>query len=165
MMVQGEFGETYRHGFVRTIRLLRSRGASIDQAEDIAQSAWLQGWRKLGQLRNNGLLVTWINAIAINFYYRSGKNEARYQELSGFEVCDSLGINSISLDVAKILKISRPRDRSLFEQQLAGLTIQEIADQQGISTTATRLRLFRARRAVRAKCVNDPTTSHDQVAS
>jgi DNA-directed RNA polymerase specialized sigma24 family protein len=164
MMAEFEFGAIYESGFVRTVRVLRGRGASADQAEDIAQSAWLQGWRKLDQLRDSGLIIGWINTIAINFYRRIGKDDARYQELSGFEVCGSSGINSISLDVAKILKNCHPRDRNLFEQQLAGLTTQEIADRQGISPTAARLRLFRARRVVRTKCMNDLARSRDQIA-
>jgi DNA-directed RNA polymerase specialized sigma24 family protein len=63
-MTQEGFGQAYRQGFVRTVRLLRSRGASADHAEDVAQNAWLQGWRKLNQLRDDGMIEGWVNAIA-----------------------------------------------------------------------------------------------------
>jgi len=143
------YGQAYRHGFVRTVRLLRSRGASVDCAEDVAQTAWLQGWQKLNQLRDEGMIVSWVNAIAINFHRRGCRREARYQALP--ELCGHIGIDLAPLDTAKILKFCRPGDRILFEHQLGGLTTQEIATEQGVSTTAIRIRLLRARRAVRAR--------------
>jgi RNA polymerase sigma-70 factor (ECF subfamily) len=150
MMTQTEYGQLYQMGFVKTVRLLRCRGASMSQAEDLAQSAWMQGWRKLDQLREEGMLQAWINTIALNYHRRSGPREARYEELSGSEVSNGLGIESAPLDVAKILNLCQSRDRTLFEHQLAGLTTREVADKQGVSETAIRIRLFRARRHVRA---------------
>jgi DNA-directed RNA polymerase specialized sigma24 family protein len=55
------------------------------------------------------------------------------------------------VDAAKILKFCPPGDRVLFEQQLGGLTTKEIAKTHGVSATAIRIRLFRARRAVRTR--------------
>ncbi len=71
-MTQDEFGSIYQTGFDRTVRLLRCRGASFDQAEDISQSAWAQGWRKIDQLRDHRLLMGWINTIAINLHRAKG---------------------------------------------------------------------------------------------
>jgi RNA polymerase sigma factor (sigma-70 family) len=150
MMTQTEYGQIYQKGFASTVRLLRCRGASLDQAEDLAQAAWLQGWRKLDQLRDKERLVSWIYTIALNYHRRNGPNEARYQELSGFELSTGLGIESAPLDIAKILTICRPKDRRLFEHHLAGLTAREAAEKQGVSETAIRIGLLRARRNVRA---------------
>jgi len=148
-MTQDGYGKAYRQGFVRTVRLLRSRGASMDSAEDVAQTAWLQGWQKLDQLRDEGMIVSWVNAIAINYHRRGCRREARYQALP--DLCGRIGIDLAPLDTAKILKFCRPGDRILFEHQLGGLTTKEIAHTQGVSTTAIRIRLLRARRAVRAR--------------
>lgn len=150
MITQADYGEAYRFGYSRTVRLLRSRGAAVDYAEDIAQTAWLQGWRKLDQLRNECALAGWINTIALNLHYRVGPHEAQYVALQDFEVPDKLGTDSACLDVAKILNICRPKDRRLFEFQLDGFTAQEIARNEGVSATAIRLRILRARRDVRA---------------
>ena len=150
-MTCDEYGQMYQKGFLRTVRLLQGHGASMNHAEDLAQTAWLQGWRKLDQLRDRSLLTGWINTIAINCYRREGPREARFDALSGFEVSTSLGIDSTALDIVTILKACPLRDRTLFEQQLDGLSIQEIADEQGISATAMRIRLLRARRATRRR--------------
>ena len=149
-MTQEGYGQAYRKGFVRTVRLLRSRGASMDYAEDMAQTAWLQGWKKLDQLRDEGMIVSWVNAIAINYHRRGLRTQARYQALT--DLCGHIGIDLAPLDTAKILKFCRPGDRILFEHQLGGLTTQEITPpNHGVSTTAIRIRLLRARRAVRAR--------------
>ena len=147
-MTQDEYGQAYQQGFGRTVRLLRSRGASVDSAEDVAQAAWLRGWQKLDQLRDEGTIVNWVNAIAVNYHRRGGRAEARYQALP--ELCGHIGIDLAPLDAEKILKFCRPMDRILFEQQLGGFTAKGIAKKRGVSASAIRIRFLRARRAVRA---------------
>ena len=147
-MTQDGYGQAYQRGFTRTVRLLRSRGAPMDYAEDVAQAAWLRGWQKLDQLRDEGMIVSWVNAIAINYHRRGSQIEARYEALP--ELCGHMGINVAVLDAAKILNLCRPRDRMLFEQQMGGLTTQEIAKKQGVTATAIRIRFLRARRNARA---------------
>ncbi len=148
-MTQEAFGQAYRQGHVKTVRFLRSRGASLHDAEDAAQSAWLQGWQKIHQLRDEGMIGRWINTIAVNYHRRGMSRQARYQELT--DRCGQVGMDLAPLDTAKILECCRPADRVLFEHQLSGLTTQEIAQQQRVTTTAIRIRLLRARRAVRAR--------------
>ena len=147
-MTQERYEQAYQHGFVKTVRLLRSRGASRDDAEDVAQAAWLKGWQKLEQLRDEGAIVGWINTIAVNRHRRASLKQTRDQVLLR-DVCGQIGIDSAPLDAAKILNHCRPRDRVLFEQQLVGLTTQEIAATQGVTATAIRIRFLRARRAIR----------------
>jgi len=147
-MTQEAYGQAYRKGYALTVRLLRSRGASTDSAEDLAQAAWLRGWQKREQLRDARLVVSWVNTIALNYHRRGIKTEARFQALS--EICGHIGIDLAPLEATRILKVCRPLDRTLFEQQLSGLTTKEIATKQGVSETAIRIRFSRARRAVRA---------------
>jgi RNA polymerase sigma-70 factor (ECF subfamily) len=125
----------------------------MDRAEDVAQAAWLQGWQKLDQLRNEGMIGSWINAIAINYHYRRSQQESRYQTLT--DIQGNVGVDLAppyiaKMDTAKILKLCRPSDRILFQHQLSGLNTNEIARKQRVSATAIRIRLLRARRAVRA---------------
>jgi hypothetical protein len=81
------------------------------------------------------MVVSWVNAIAVNYHRRGSHDQARYQALP--ELCGHVGIDLAPLDAAKILTYCRPRERALFEQQLGGLTTQEIAKKQGF-----RLRRF-----------------------
>src|SRR5579864_5392583 len=147
-MTQDGYGEAYQKGFSKTVRLLCSRSASADDAQDLAQAAWLQGWHKLDQLRDEATVLSWVNTIAINYHRRYLQTEARFRPLH--ELCGRVGVDAAPLEAAKILKYCRPKDRLLFAQQLDGLTMPEIAQKQGVSPATIRLRLFRARRAVRA---------------
>src|ERR1700689_3952461 len=100
-MTQEGYGQAYQQGFGRTVRILRSRGASMHHAEDVAQSAWLQGWQKLDQLRDEGMIVSWVNAIAVNYHRRGSRHEARYQALT--DLCGQVGMDLAPIETAKIL--------------------------------------------------------------
>lgn len=146
-MTQTGYGEAYRQGFVRTVRLLRSRGASADCAEDLAQAAWVQGWQKLDQLRDERMILKWINTIAINYHRREVRFQSRFLTL--FDICGPAGLDSPRMDTANILTLCCHRDRMLFQQLLVGLTTKEIAEKRGVTPTAIRIGIMRARRAVR----------------
>ena len=49
----------------------------------------------------------------------------------------------------RVLKSCRPSERILFEQRMQGATTEEIARDQGVTETAIRIRLMRARRSAR----------------
>ena len=59
------YGEAYQRGFDRTIRLLLSRGARNECAREAAQAAWAKGWERINQLRNESVVTTWVNTIAL----------------------------------------------------------------------------------------------------
>lgn len=147
-MTREEFGAAYEEGRMRTVRFLRSRGAEWDLATDISQMAWMRGWERLAQLRERNLLVTWVNTIALNLYFRALHDERRQVALQ--EPRYSCGfLNWAAIDLSRILDGCRVSDRALLEAQLNGFTAKEIAGETGTSETAVRLRLLRARRAAR----------------
>lgn len=148
-MNRDEYGQAYQRGFELTIRLLLSRGAPRDIAREVAQAAWTRGWERLNQLRNDSLVVTWVNTIALNVYRTALRSEPAYQTLP--ELRCKEGVNLAAIDVARILKVCRPGDRILLEQQMRGVTAEEIAQERGVSETAIRIRLLRARRAARLR--------------
>jgi DNA-directed RNA polymerase specialized sigma24 family protein len=60
-------------------------------------------------------------------------------------------VNLGAIDLERFLAWCRPSDRQLFEDYLQGYPIEEIARKQGISYTAVRIRLLRARRSVQSR--------------
>jgi RNA polymerase sigma-70 factor (ECF subfamily) len=153
-MTQESYGQAFQSGFGKTVRLLLSRGASKDKAEDAAQSAWLRGWERLHQLRDETMVVSWVNTIAINVHRRTSQREGRYEALPEF--CGQASIDLAAIDAARILTLCQPRDRILLEQRMVGLTTEEMAGKLGVTPAAVRIRLLRARRAARA-CVEART--------
>lgn len=79
-MTRSAFGQAYQAGFERTIRFLISRGAGRDGAQEAAQAAWVRGWERLHQLRNDDMLLTWVNTIALNIYRRVLQTEERFHQ-------------------------------------------------------------------------------------
>jgi RNA polymerase sigma factor (sigma-70 family) len=143
------YGQAYQRGFDRTIRLLLSRGARIDCAREAAQAAWAKGWERIGQLRNESVVTTWVNTIALNCYRSVARSENHQLPLTDLETTASVNWNFIDLD--RFLALCRPSDRQLFDDYLQGYPLEEIADRHGISYTAARIRLLRARRAVQSR--------------
>jgi DNA-directed RNA polymerase specialized sigma24 family protein len=157
-MTREEYGQAYQVGFNLTIRLLLSRGAERERAREVAQAAWTRGWERLSQLRNDSLVGTWVNTIALNVYRSILRSEPVYQTLP--ELSTKAGVDLAAIDVARILKKCRPRDRVLLEEQMRGATAEEIARKQGVSETAIRIRLLRARRAARKRAEKHAVQLH-----
>jgi RNA polymerase sigma factor (sigma-70 family) len=115
----------------------------------MAQAAWARGWERVNQLRNESLILTWINAIALNCYRSSLRKSPQLEQLP--EIPSPASINLAAIDIEQILDKSTPRDRALFRKFLQGSTTREIAEEQRVSQTAIRLRFLRARREARER--------------
>jgi RNA polymerase sigma-70 factor (ECF subfamily) len=146
-MTSTAYGEAYRAGFDRTVRFLMSRGAASDGAVEAAQAAWVRGWERLYQLRDEKMVLTWVNTIALNVYRGLLRKEKPVVPLR--ERHRQFEIDLAPIDVGIILTSCRRRERALLDLQLQGIKADEIADQRGVSKTAIRIRLMRARRSVR----------------
>lgn len=154
MINRADYGNAYQGGFERTVRFLSSRGVGPDVAEEIAQEAWVVGWERIGQLRKEELLRTWVNTIALNLYRRSTCVEKRKLPLD--ENAGRTSLNTAAIDVAHVLRSCSPADRVLLLQQLRGFTTSEMARGTHASETAVRLRLMRARRSARSMIEASP---------
>lgn len=146
-MTREEYGNAYQRGFNLTVRFLVSRGLSYDSAQETAQAAWAKGWERLGQLRDSNMVLTWMNSIALNIHRSYIRREPLTQALP--ELSTSPKINLAAIDVRRILKCCKHNDRMVLQRHyLEGYKVQEIAQQQGWTETAVRIRLLRARRTV-----------------
>lgn len=149
-MSREEYGQAYQRGFEMTVRFLISRGVERDRAHEVAQAAWVRGWERLGQLRNERMVTTWVNTIALNVFRTLVRREPMNQTLLEQQHTTE-GIDFAAIDVARVLTLCRPCDRRLLEQSMSGATTAEIAGEQGVSKTAIRIRLLRARRDARSR--------------
>ena len=147
-MTVEEYGKSYERGFKLTVRFLGSRGLCGDAAEETAQAAWVKGLERLGQLRDKKLVVTWVNSIALNVY-RSFKRTPPFQELPELSVPPQ--VNLAAIDVDRVLHFCKASEQLMLRlRYLEGFGIKDIAQQEGRTQSAVRLRLLRARRSARA---------------
>jgi DNA-directed RNA polymerase specialized sigma24 family protein len=149
-MTRDGYGQAYQRGFDLTVRFLLSRGVHRDSANEVAQAAWVKGWERLAQLRNEGLVLTWVNTIALNVYRSLIRREPMNQMLLD-QPDKTMSIDLAAIDINRVLTFCRPSNRRLLEQCMRGVTTAEIAREQGVSETAIRIRLLRARRDARSR--------------
>jgi DNA-directed RNA polymerase specialized sigma24 family protein len=148
MMTRDEYGDAYQGGFIRTVKFLVHRGVPRAVAPEVAQSAWATGWEKLGQLRSDAMVLVWVNSIAINTYRQRLRGAPVLEDLSDLPGPDQ---NLAWIEVVQLLRLCQPCERVLLERQLMGETPSEIANSCGVTQTAMRLRLLRARRRIRSQ--------------
>lgn len=147
-MTRSDYGRAYEQGFHPTVRFLVSKGVPRDWAEETAQAAWTRGWERIDQLRDEEIVRTWVNTIALNIYRRVTHIDSRKEPLMDRAIKPDPGAASIEL--SSLLDSCCPSDRLLLLFQLHGFTTSEMARQIGVTKAAVRIRLMRARRSARS---------------
>lgn len=148
-MTREGYGKAYQGGYDATLRFLLSRGVPWESAAEVTQEAWAKGWERIEQLRNENMVLSWVNTIALNAHRRRIRDEPAWQAVP--EIGTMPAINLAAIDIARILRVCCPGDRKLLGEQLNGLTPREIARARGVTELAVRVRLVRARRAARLR--------------
>lgn len=146
-MEGASFADAFEKGFVGTRRFLLSRGAGADEAEEIAQAAWVRGWEYRKQLRDPELIGFWVNSIARNLF-RARFRSVTLTSLEGIDPSYRMGFEK-SLDLQRMLDRCGKRDKNLLQKTLAGYSAEELAETEGISATGIRVRLLRVRQSLR----------------
>ena len=145
------FAKAYETASKSTIHFLTSRGIPIDTAAECAQAAWVTGWERLVQLRDDSFLISWVNVIALNYSRKAMKKATYHVEWTpARELGEEMNLSAI--DIAQILHSCTPRERTVLEGQLMGRSAQELAAEAGMTESAMRIRCMRARRAARQRC-------------
>jgi|SRR5579871_6434047 len=140
------YAEAFESGYRATRRFLLSRGAPIEDAEEIAQAAWARGWEYRDQLRDPNLVGYWVNSIARNLFRARFRSPAT---LPIDNVNPSYTMDLDLLEVQRLLDRCPARDRALLEKSLEGYSAEEIAQTAGITPTGIRVRLLRLRNNLR----------------
>jgi RNA polymerase sigma factor (sigma-70 family) len=158
-MLGDDYAEAFENGFISTRRFLLARGAAMEEAEEIAQAAWVRGWEYREQLRDPGLVSFWVNSIARNLF------RARFRAPLETEIEDNNAAYTLDLDaieIGRLLDRCPKRDRLLLERSLEGYSAEEIARTEGITPTGIRVRMLRIRQMLREK-LQLPLTTRAEV--
>jgi RNA polymerase sigma factor (sigma-70 family) len=145
-MQRDDYADAFESGYCATRRFLLARGAPIEDAEEIAQAAWVRGWEYRNQLRDPGLVGYWVNSIARNLL------RARFRRPLTTPIEDLNPSYTMDLDLIELNRMLEhcPRnDRALLKRSLEGYSAEEIARSAGITSTGIRVRLLRIRQSLR----------------
>ncbi len=143
------FADAYMKGYRMTVRFLLAKGANVDTAEELAQSAWARGWEAREQLHLENRILPWVNSIA---YHRFCNDQRRARHVELTEITDPKTPSAATaLDAAALLNRCSPFDKTLLTQRyMDGMELKEIAAIQGLSEIAVRVRIHRCRCCLRA---------------
>lgn len=140
-----------------------------DDARDVVQEAYLRAYRSLSKFRGDAAFTTWLYRITANAAYtymrRRGRNRA--ESLEGIEEPESTGPRPE--EVSQNLSLRGQLTRRLLElppEQRAVVVMKDvydlphdvIAEELGISVTAAKVRLHRARKRLRAALESEGVT-------
>src|SRR5438876_1075715 len=152
-MKRNEYADAFQKGYSATRRFLLSRGAALEEAEEIAQAAWVRGWEYREQLRDPSLVGYWVNSIARNLFRARFRTPVPASlDCPGCSVDPSYCMNvEDQVEVNRILERCSARDRALLEKSLEGYSAEEIARTEGITSTGIRVRMLRIRQGLRAQ--------------
>lgn len=143
-----DFARAYERYYGRTIRLLCTKGLRIEDAQEFAQLAWARAWERRVQLRRPCQLASWVSTIAINEFRTHLRHNGREQQLETQDApCEPAVITRRLIDQ---LLSGNARYGSILEAfYLFGYSADEIAKLHNTSGVAIRVRLARARAAIR----------------
>jgi RNA polymerase sigma-70 factor, ECF subfamily len=156
------FDELVRRTFVETFTLARRLTGNEEDARDVVQEAYLRAWKGIGKFRGDAAFYTWLYRITANtastHVHRRRRQRAEPFE-DGFEPIDARAEEQVSqgAESAETLdRISQALDglpaklRSVVVlKDVYDLSHEDIAEELGITVSAAKVRLHRARRKLR----------------
>lgn len=142
----------------RFLNFLTARVGSPDDAEEILQDAFVRGLQKVGQLRDDESAVAWFyrllrNAVIDHYRRRSAAQkafDAVAREAEGDSNFDADLERSVCECVNDLVPLLKPEYSELIRRvDLGGANVSAVAHEIGISPGNARVRLHRARAALR----------------
>ncbi len=146
--------------------LFRVLGTNRDM-DDLMQETFVQVFRSLRGYRGEARLATWIDRIAVRvaYHYIAGRKRAALLDVSD---ADPAGAPPEPRLVARegvrrlyaVLAELSPSSRIAFALHVIdGRPMAEVAAATGASVTATKVRVWRARRVLERRAAADPILS------
>ncbi|MDH3426154.1 MAG: sigma-70 family RNA polymerase sigma factor [Acidimicrobiia bacterium] len=130
-------------------------------AADVSQEAFIRAWRALPKFRGDAQFGTWLYRIVVNTAWTLRKRSQRHQaapiDEGALNVRDT-GISPEQWGEGALLRVSLQRELDqlgpgqravVVMKDVYGYSHDEVAEALGISVTAAKVRLHRARKRLR----------------
>jgi RNA polymerase sigma-70 factor (ECF subfamily) len=156
------FDEIVRRTYVDLFTLAVRLTGNEEDARDVVQDAYLRAWRGIGKFRGDAQLGTWLYRITANCAstHLSRRRRTRTEPLlAGFDPVESHleaqpeAATESHLDLVRIAEAVDALPAKLRAvvvlKDVYGLPHEAIADELGISVSAAKVRLHRARKRLR----------------
>lgn len=155
------FERLYQANVDRVFSLCLRMVADRSRAEELTQDVFVRAWEKLHLFRGDSAFSTWLHRLAVNLVLNARKSDGRHR--SRFEEEDAetgldgyAGVVGMPLAPGDLLDLEQavaklpPGARRVFVlHDVEGYKHEEIAEQLGVTTGATKAQLHRARLLLR----------------
>ena len=174
---QEAFEELVRLTHVDVYSLARRLTGDPDDARDDVQEAYLRAFRSIGTFRGDAQFSTWMYRITANCASTHRRRRTRHRHL---ELADDHGGVDLDADhdpedratraglrdrLEAAISVLPPKLRSVVVlRDLHGLSHRDIADELGITESAAKVRLHRARKRLQADLHELGPDGDDEVA-
>ena len=153
------FGEIYNRHFPKILSYCRRLTRNNDDAYDITMDCFLKAWEKIHTLKDATYFTTWLFKIAHNLCMDRGrkiKREKTFYIDENFDLMDDTTEQEMQKEresTIKQLKVLldniEPKNKEiLIEKYIYNKTLNEIKTEMGITESAVKMRLSRARKKV-----------------
>ncbi len=145
--------------FTLALRLTANR----ETAADVAQEALVRAWRALPRFRGDAAFSTWLHRITVNAASTARRRSRRHEALPLDDYSGRLEDGGITPEragenaelrsalAAALAELPAGQRSVVVLKDVYGWPHQEVADTLDITVTSAKVRLHRARRALRAK--------------
>ena len=152
------FERLYRAHVGRVTGLCLRMTKRRDIAEDCAQQAFVQAWRRLAAFEGRSAFGTWLHRIAVNEVLSHGRNHGTRVEAESIEdtVAEQRGDGDYDagevMDVERALATLPEGARHVVVlQAVYGYSHEEVAEMLGIAVGTCKAQLHRGRRLLRER--------------
>lgn len=154
------FDELVRQTYEETYTLAYRLTGNEEDARDVVQETYLRAWKGLRHFRGDARLSTWLYRITANASYTLMKKRKKHRHEPLVDELADVVDPGFSADPEAVTDASLLRDQLaaamddlpsklravVVLRDVYGLSHEEISDELGISVSAAKVRLHRARR-------------------
>ncbi len=164
---QAAIGELFERYYPSSLRVARGILRSEPESQDAVQAAYLSAFRHLDRFREDSAFKTWITRIVVNcclMQIRERTYRLRWVHLKEIEqTAGAIVLRSPAPspeETASSRELASAHSRALAKlplrwrevyllRDVSGLSLQEAANELGVTVAAAKTRLFRARARMR----------------
>ena len=157
---------THREVYSLCFRILRNP----DDAADATQDAFLKAWRGLKSFRGDAQFTTWLYRVAANAAISRHRSRARrwdretkaepevLERIPAVTSIEDAAAARLDLDTVEqgLARLPETYRSVIVLRDVYGLTIDEMAQQLGVSNVTAKVRLHRARKRLRDLVYEQP---------
>jgi RNA polymerase sigma-70 factor, ECF subfamily len=141
------------------VRQLHAMTGDLAEAQDCVQEAFARAWQRWDRLARYDAPQAWVRQVAwrlaVSRFRRAGAGLRAGRRHGPSADVPELSPDRVALVMA-LAALPAAQRRAVVLHHVAGLSVQEVADETGVPPGTVKARLYRGRAALAARLADDP---------